>query len=148
MYFSCIMFMVSSSCITTILILNYHHRYHHNNHHYNYHHCLRPGWRTHTRCRSGCRQCSSSGCPGSSTCPGQDQHSNTVLANTDSPDQQIYQIKVSDIQTSSLSRQSALSGALILFQHLYLFQAWRENHSEDNHDGQQDEGAGHEGDLL
>ena len=26
MYFSCIMFMVSSSCITTILILNYHHR--------------------------------------------------------------------------------------------------------------------------
>ena len=28
MYFSCIMFMVSSSCITTILILNYHHRYH------------------------------------------------------------------------------------------------------------------------
>ena len=25
-YFTCIMFMVASSCITTILILNYHHR--------------------------------------------------------------------------------------------------------------------------
>ena len=33
MYFSCIMFMVSSSCIVTILILNYHHRYDHPHHH-------------------------------------------------------------------------------------------------------------------
>ena len=67
--------MVSSSCITTILILNYHHRYHHHYHyHYHYHHFLWPDWRTHTRCRSGCRPCSSSGCPGSSTCPGQGQH--------------------------------------------------------------------------
>ena len=36
MYFSCIMFMVSSSCIVTILILNYHHRYHHPYHHHNH----------------------------------------------------------------------------------------------------------------
>ena len=28
------------------------------------------------------------------------------------------------------------------------FQTRREDHQEDNHDGQQDEGAGHEGDLL
>ena len=29
-----------------------------------------------------------------------------------------------------------------------IFQTRREDHQEDNHDGQQDEGAGHEGDLL
>ena len=28
------------------------------------------------------------------------------------------------------------------------FQTRREDHQEDNHDGKQDEGAGHEGDLL
>ena len=138
--------MVSSSCITTILILNYHHRYHHNHHyhlHYHYHHDQAGG---HTRDAG----------VGAGRVPPVDAlaaphvqvRANTVLANTDSPDQQIYPIRVSDIQTSSLSRQSALSGASILFQHLYLFQAWRENHAEDNHDGQQDEGAGHEGDLL
>ena len=25
---------------------------------------------------------------------------------------------------------------------------WREDHPQDNHDGQEDEGAGHQGDLL
>ena len=139
--------MVSSSCITTILILNYHHRYH------QYHHIIiiiiiidsdQTGGHTRDAGVGAGRVP-----PVDALAPPHVQvRANTVLANTDSPDQQIYPIKVSDIQTSSLSRQSALSGALILFQHLYLFQAWRENHSEDNHDGQQDEGAGHEGDLL
>ena len=27
-YFNCIMFMVASSVVTTIMVLNYHHRYH------------------------------------------------------------------------------------------------------------------------
>ena len=56
--------------------------------------------------------------------------------------QQIYRIKVPDIYLRDSIRNNAFT------KNNLLVQAWRENNTQDNHDGKQDEGARHEGNLI
>ena len=72
-YFTAIMFMVASSCVTTILILNYHHRWLYTLNIITS--TIFIGWRTPTRCQSGLPLCFSNGCPGSSRCHGPERRS-------------------------------------------------------------------------